>query len=292
MRISMAACAVAGVGLLAAPGAGDFTGLLVQPFEDPDWRDNGFEGLVTWRLYAVFSAETDVLLSVFGGNDSTLSFGSTGTEFWNDKGVDSLTAPQDLTEFGYWSNQWDTYVTIDTDTADGDATHLSPGFAEGVGDLRRPFTLINGGWFVTPDEAPQGEADGGLVLFAQLTVPEFDFVCGQVNMLFGDGTMIRGLRFNTKFGPSHDDCNNNCIPDEGDIGVVSCDRNENGVPDECEGTPCPADVDCSGVVDFADLVELLAAWGRCRRCREDITRDDFVDFEDILALLVAWGVCP
>jgi hypothetical protein len=55
--------------------------------------------------------------------------------------------------------------------------------------------------------------------------------------------------------------------------------------------PCPADIDGSGVVDTADLVSLLAAWGPCADCPEDVDENGTVDTADLLALLAAWGPC-
>ena len=55
--------------------------------------------------------------------------------------------------------------------------------------------------------------------------------------------------------------------------------------------PCPADLDCSGEVDFADLLALLFAWGVCTDCPEDIDGDGEVDLQDLLALLFGWGPC-
>jgi predicted outer membrane repeat protein len=68
------------------------------------------------------------------------------------------------------------------------------------------------------------------------------------------------------------------------------DLNENGELDECE---CLAD--CAdppdGVVDVADLLALLAAWGQPDSpC--DINFDGFVGTADLLLLLAAWGPCP
>ncbi|MFK7961815.1 MAG: hypothetical protein AB8G96_14970 [Phycisphaerales bacterium] len=54
---------------------------------------------------------------------------------------------------------------------------------------------------------------------------------------------------------------------------------------------CPADVDASGVVDFADLLAVLAAWGPCEGCGEDVDQSGAVDFADLLQLLSNWGVC-
>ncbi len=55
---------------------------------------------------------------------------------------------------------------------------------------------------------------------------------------------------------------------------------------------CPEDVDDNGVVEFADLLAVLTAWGPCKDCPEDIDGNGVVDFSDLLAILAAWGPCP
>jgi hypothetical protein len=56
---------------------------------------------------------------------------------------------------------------------------------------------------------------------------------------------------------------------------------------------CPADLDQSGEVGFADLTELLSAWGACAAsCPEDLDDDGKVGFADLTELLSAWGQCP
>jgi len=59
--------------------------------------------------------------------------------------------------------------------------------------------------------------------------------------------------------------------------VVSCDA---------------ADLTCDGVVDTADLLILLGAWGPCPidgECPADLNGDGVVDVIDLLLLLAAWG---
>jgi hypothetical protein len=61
---------------------------------------------------------------------------------------------------------------------------------------------------------------------------------------------------------------------------------------DCEVIPeeCPADFNDDGVVDVADLLELLSAWGQAGG-PADLNDDGLVDVEDLLALLNAFGDC-
>jgi hypothetical protein len=54
---------------------------------------------------------------------------------------------------------------------------------------------------------------------------------------------------------------------------------------------CPADLDGSGAVDFADLLAILAAWGNIGG-PEDLDGSGTVDFGDLLLVLAQWGACP
>ncbi|MBX3373657.1 MAG: hypothetical protein KF817_07470 [Phycisphaeraceae bacterium] len=58
------------------------------------------------------------------------------------------------------------------------------------------------------------------------------------------------------------------------------------------GSPCPADLDGSGGVDFADLLIVLGDSGPCAGCPSDLDGSGTVDFADVLSLLAAWGPCP
>jgi subtilisin family serine protease len=53
--------------------------------------------------------------------------------------------------------------------------------------------------------------------------------------------------------------------------------------------PCPADLDGNGVVDVADFLFLLSAWGTADG---DVDGDGDTGVADFLALLAAWGACP
>jgi len=71
-----------------------------------------------------------------------------------------------------------------------------------------------------------------------------------------------------------------------------------GAPDELTAMTtgpvvlCAADLDGSGDVGFADLVQMLSVWGPCAGCPEDIDGDGFVGFADLVTLLSVWGPCP
>jgi len=58
---------------------------------------------------------------------------------------------------------------------------------------------------------------------------------------------------------------------------------------QCRG---PADLNCDGVVDGADLLILLSAWGECADCDDclgNLNDDCTVDGADLLILLSNWG---
>jgi len=55
--------------------------------------------------------------------------------------------------------------------------------------------------------------------------------------------------------------------------------------------PCPADLDGNGSVGFADLTQLISAWGPCAGCPEDLDGNGSVGFADLTALLTGWGRC-
>ena len=59
-------------------------------------------------------------------------------------------------------------------------------------------------------------------------------------------------------------------------------------------SPCGSDVSGDGVVDAADLGEVLNAWGPCgKSCPADIDGDGAVTGEDMAAVLNSWGMaCP
>jgi len=59
----------------------------------------------------------------------------------------------------------------------------------------------------------------------------------------------------------------------------------------CAGDP-PGDLDGDGDVDFADLLQLLSAWGPCTsipECFEDLDGSGEVGFGDLLILLANWS---
>jgi hypothetical protein len=49
------------------------------------------------------------------------------------------------------------------------------------------------------------------------------------------------------------------------------------------------DVNGDGVVDFSDLLALLADWGPCAGCPSDLDGNGVVDFADLLMLLANWS---
>jgi hypothetical protein len=95
------------------------------------------------------------------------------------------------------------------------------------------------------------------------------------------------------------DCNGDGIVDYGQIldGTFE-DANENGVPDCCDAgdscTPCPGDVNDSGIVNGTDIAIILGAWGTSggKFPRSDTDGNGIVDAADLAVVLGGWGPCP
>lgn len=68
------------------------------------------------------------------------------------------------------------------------------------------------------------------------------------------------------------------------------DADEDGVPDECDAEPCPADLDGDGVVGGSDLGQLFVEWGGSGSA--DLDGDGVVGGSDLGLLFVGWGSCP
>ena len=87
------------------------------------------------------------------------------------------------------------------------------------------------------------------------------------------------------------DCNNNGIGDTQDIADgISADCNYNGIPDECEGLFCNADVNNDCEVNIDDLFDVLGHWGEGPG-QHDVNEDGTVDIDDVFAILADWGPC-
>ncbi|MCP3905825.1 MAG: hypothetical protein GY715_19545 [Planctomycetes bacterium] len=60
----------------------------------------------------------------------------------------------------------------------------------------------------------------------------------------------------------------------------------------CPPPACPEDLSDNGAVDFADILQVIAAFGPCPpQCPEDLDGSGDVGFGDILAVIGAWGPC-
>lgn len=107
------------------------------------------------------------------------------------------------------------------------------------------------------------------------------------------GTWLEASLAYTAAAPS--DCNANGILDACEIASgTTPDSNGNGRPDSCDAGfgGCSGDLVSDGVVNGADLGELLAAWGAAApNASADINRDGTVNGADLGELLANWGPC-
>ena len=56
--------------------------------------------------------------------------------------------------------------------------------------------------------------------------------------------------------------------------------------------PCPGDITHDGIVNVADLLAVINAWGSCTGCAADANGDDVINVADLLMVINGWGPCP
>ena len=107
------------------------------------------------------------------------------------------------------------------------------------------------------------------------------------------GTWIEARLEYTGSAPA--DCNGNGVLDSCEIASGSTpDTNSNGRPDSCDSGfgGCTADLVVNGIVDGADLGELLAHWGpAAATTAADLNHDGTVNGADLGEVLANWGYC-
>ena len=200
---------------------------------------------------------TSPQLNLLAANDPLLSYWR-----WYSNGV-GLNAHQDtflVQVQGSLTEPWRTVETVGPSGPDTDGGWLYHQFR--VRDYINPTaqTRIR---FIAQDDAP-----GGIVEAAIDDVGILDFGC--------DGN--EGVA----------DCNENGIADSDDIAFgFSLDVDASGVPDECETSFTPGDLDQSGCVDLSDLGILLGCWGN--PCA-DLDGDSATGLSDLGILLGNYGI--
>ena len=70
------------------------------------------------------------------------------------------------------------------------------------------------------------------------------------------------------------------------------DLGDNHFESSCNPSPpCPGDIDLNWDRNGADLARMLAVWGACSECQEDLNADGVVDGTDLAFLIAYWGPC-
>jgi hypothetical protein len=93
--------------------------------------------------------------------------------------------------------------------------------------------------------------------------------------------------FETQYAGLNGDCDGDSVGDLEEVLLGARDANQDGLPDSCQ--QCEADFNRDGVVDGADLGNLLGAWNSNGA---DLSGDGTTDGADLGILLAMWGPCP
>ena len=163
------------------------------------------------------------------------------------------------------------------------------------------LVVDNGAWFVLPIDE-QGAAQfimaddcsmvhavrvARLTMLGQADVVTFEsWVQGRDinNVVFDDPARIEANFV------SVEDCNANGVSDTCDIAYgTSTDLDDNGVPDECQGT-CPGDADGDGDSDIDDILAVIAVFDTAGG-PADVDGSGMVDINDLLQVISFFGSC-
>ncbi len=173
----------------------------------------------------------------------------------------SNTAPSELFLDLFPDLVCDSYVTIGLQfvpTGVTDSTTLDPDFDPDLFNCIDGCGGLVGGWYNADPPNGQGDAANypdNRVIIAQLAVPQGATVAGDIVVFINDGMTEIPLSF------------------------------------ECVTDGCTADLTADGVVDAADLAQLLGAWGINPGSPADLTGNGVVDAADLALLLGSWGPC-
>jgi len=162
----------------------------------------------------------------------------------------------------------------------GGGVHLVGGQSSLVEVVIRQNTNSNlgGGLSVFPEFGAPDAPEGSSTLVVDCVIEQ------NTALVAGGGLWVRP-GFNTVFLEGTTICDN--APDE-----ISGSFTDLGGNTLCL---CVGDITGNGIVNAADLTELLAAWGPCisGACEAaDLNRDGVVNGLDLTILLGAWGPCP
>jgi hypothetical protein len=67
------------------------------------------------------------------------------------------------------------------------------------------------------------------------------------------------------------------------------DLDDNGVPDECQGT-CPGDANGDGFSDIDDILTVISMF-ETTDADADVNGSGFVDIDDLLQIISFFGAC-
>ena len=178
----------------------------------------------------------------------------------------------------------DGHLDLIVSTGPGGESYL--GIALGEAGLNfGPFDLLPLGTNANALAVSDVDLDGDLdVVAANQSSADVSIVLNR-----GDGVFFgAGLREPTGLGPSgisavdvDGDARPDLVVTESAIDAVAILRNDTQRPD-------PTDLDGDGIVGFAELLRIIAAWGPCPDCPEDLTGNGSVGYADLTIVLQSW----
>jgi hypothetical protein len=273
----------------------------------------GAQGVVVLELYVKFDNPADRMSSLVGVTAS-----ASGNFVHIDSEDENPSLPLALETYQAAGSELDSFVTIGfayaggagnpdgpdaNRTGDLNKTSLDPSFCEALfvegSEIGECSGDDGGGWYyINSATSIQGVAGtysdlevllGRFVLPAPGGLATLSISIDQLFYVKNGTTPMQAVNLDAIYSaPLQPDCDGNEQFDVFEIAEnPQLDCNQNLMLDSCEATNPEGDLTGDGVVDGADLGELLAAWDT-DTCNADLNHDGSVGGDDLGILLANW----
>ncbi|MHC5113007.1 MAG: FG-GAP-like repeat-containing protein [Planctomycetota bacterium] len=159
-------------------------------------------------------------------------------------------------------------------------------FMNGTASFTGPFGYDTGGTNTSGIRVADFDCDG------LLDIVTSNQDSNNVSLLRNTGGAVFGAAQVMAAGTTPDELATADLDGDGDADFATANKDSNNlsvfINQTCTPAGTPGDVNGDGLANFADILQIIGAWGPCTGCPEDLSGNGQVDFADILLVIGNW----